>query len=46
MTIEYCGYSIVREWKCTECGYIWQTEHWEECTDPPYNYPSCPNCGD
>lgn len=46
MTIEYCGCRVQREWRCTECGYIWQTEHWGESTDPVYTYPPCPNCGD
>lgn len=38
---EYDGYAdgspVYYEWKCSECGYIFEDD------EPTYNY--CPNCG-
>ena len=42
--IEFCGGYISREWKCSECGYMWQTEHWDDNIIPVNYPPKCPNC--
>ena len=43
VTVDYCGGYVVREWACDVCGYMWNTEHWEDHLHP-IEYPECPKC--